>query len=205
MPEETSMKLYDMELSGNCYKVRLFLALIGRKYDTVPVNLKAGEQKRPEYLAVNPLGKVPALEDDGNVIRDSQAILVYLGRKYGGPKWWPEDAAGQGEIVQWLSFAANEMWHGCAIARAIPKFNRPGDHAAAQTQARAALAILEGRLSKNDWLALGRPTIADIACYPYAALVWEGGVPIDAYPAVRAWFKRIAALPGYIGMPGIGG
>lgn len=199
------MKLYDMELSGNCYKARLFLALIGRKYDRVPVNLKEGEHKKPAYLAINPLGKVPALDDDGTVIRDSQAILVYLARKYGGPKWWPEDAKGQGEIVQWLSFAANEMFHGCAIARAIPKFKRPGDHPAAQAQARAAMEILEGRLGRNDWLALGHPTIADIACYPYAALVWEGGVPLDAYPAVKAWFKRIKALPGYVAMPGIGG
>jgi glutathione S-transferase len=199
------MKLYDMELSGNCYKVRLLLALLGRKFDSVPMNLKAGEHKTPEYLAINPMGKVPALDDGGFVIRDSQAILVYLAGKYGAGKWWPDDANGQGEVMQWLSLSANEMINGCAIARAIPKFKRPGDLPAAQAIAKGALSILEGHLAKHDWLALGRPTIADIACYPYAALVWEGEVPLDPYPALRAWFKRIKALPGYVGMPGIDG
>lgn len=199
------MKLYDMALSGNCYKVRLMLALLGKDYTSAPINLRAGDNRTPEYLAMNPLGKIPVLDDDGFVIRDSQAILVYLARKYGGDDWWPEDAEGQGEVMQWLSLAANEMLNGCAVSRAIPKFNRPGDLPAAQAIARTALGILEGRLKDNDWLALGRPTIADVACYPYAALVWEGGVALDPYPAVRAWFKRIAALPGYVAMEGLGG
>ena len=197
------MKLYDMALSGNCYKVRLMLALLGLDYDSTPISLRAGENRTPEFLSMNPLGKIPVLDDDGFVIRDSQAILLYLAAKYGGPKWWPGEAAGQGEVMQWLSFAANEMWHGCAIARAIPKFNRQGDHAAAQAIARATLGILEGRLKGHDWLALGRPTIADVACYPYAALVWEGDVPLDPYAAVRTWFKRIRGLPGYVGMEGL--
>ena len=199
------MKLYDMELSGNCYKIRLFLSLLKRPYDNVPVNLREREQKKPEFLAINPLGKVPVLDDDGTVIRDSQAILVYLGRKYGGDTWWPDDAAGQAEVAQWLSFSANEMMNGCAVARAIPKFKRPGDLPATQALARTAMEALEARLADHEWLALDRPTIADVACYPYAALVWEGGVPLDPYPATRAWFKRIEALPGYVAMPGIGG
>ena len=198
------MKLYDMALSGNCYKVRLMLALLGLDYDSRPISLRAGENRTPEFLSMNPLGKIPVLDDDGFIIRDSQAILVYLAAKHGGLQWWPDDAAGQGEVTQWLSFAANEIWSGCAIARAIPKFNRQGDLAAAQAIARAALAILEGRLRDHDWLALGRPTIADIACYPYAALVWEGGVRLDPYAAIGAWFKRIRELPGYVGMAGLG-
>jgi glutathione S-transferase len=197
------MKLYDMALSGNCYKVRLMLALFGLDYVSTPINLRAGDNKTPEFLAMNPIGKIPVLDDDGFIIRDSQAILVYLAAKHGKAKWWPEDAADQGEVMQWLSFAANEMSNGCAVSRAIPKFKRQGDHAAAQAIAKAALGILEGWLKDHDWLALARPTIADIACYPYAALVWEGGVPLDPYAAIRAWFKRIRALPGYVGMEGL--
>lgn len=199
------MKLYDAVLSGNCHKVRLMLSMLGRDYETVPVDLTKREQKTPEFLALNPLGKVPVLDDGGVVIRDSQAILVYLAGTYGDTTWWPADARGQGEIVQWLAFAANEMWLGPAVARAIIKFKRDGDLATAQGHARDALSILEGRLKDHDWLALGRPTIADLACYPYAGLVWEGGVALDPYPALKAWFKRIEALPGYVAMEGLGG
>lgn len=198
------MKLYDAAASGNCHKVRLMLALLGRAYETVAVNLPDQEQKTPAYLAMNPLGQVPVLDDDGYVIRDSQAILVYLARKYGGDDWLPTDAADLGEVMQWLSFSANEMINGAAMARALVKFKRQGDLELAQTKARAALAILDGRLADNDWLALGRPTIADIACYPYAGLVWEGRIDIDAYPALKPWFARIEALPGYVGMDGLG-
>lgn len=199
------MKLYDMVLSGNCHKVRMMLSILGRDYEKVPVDLSKREQKTPQFLALNPLGKVPVLDDDGFVIRDSQAILVYLAGTYGDGTWWPGDARGQGEIVQWLAFAANEMFAGPAMARALIKFKREGDLAAAQGHARHALSILEGRLKDNDWLALGRPTIADLACYPYAALAWEGDVAPDPYPALKAWFARLEALPGYVAMEGLGG
>ena len=198
------MKLYDTVLSGNCHKVRLLLSILGRDYETVPVDLLAREQKTPEFLALNPLGKVPVLDDGGQVIWDSQAILVYLAGKYGGDAWWPGDPRSQGEIMQWLALAANEMWHGPAMARAIIKFKRDADLEVAQANARDVLGILEGRLGDHDWLALDRPTIADMACYPYAGLVWEGGVTLDPYPAVIAWLERVEALPGYAGMEGLG-
>ncbi len=197
------MKLYDMALSGNCYKVRLLLSMLGLDYESSPIVLKNMEHKTPAFLAMNPIGKIPVLDDGGYVIRDSQAILVYLAAKHGRRDLWPDDAAEQGQVMQWLSFAANEMSNGCAVSRAIPKFKRQGDHAAAQAIARTALGILDGRLKDHDWLALDRPTVADIACYPYASLVWEGGVSLEPYPAVRAWFKRMKALPGYVGMEGL--
>ena len=198
------MKLYDAAVSGNCYKVRLMLALLGLDCETVPVDLRAGQQKSPEHMARNPLGKVPVLEDDGTVIWDSQAILVYLARRQGATDWLPEDAAELAEVMQWLSFAANEMLNGPAIARALVKFNREGDRAGAQERARQALAVLEARLEGHDWLALDRPTLADIACFPYAGLVWEGEVSLEPYMALPAWFKRMEALPGYVGMEGLG-
>jgi len=199
------MKLYNAPASGNCHKVRLFLSILGLDYDIVPVNLAAGEQNTPEYLAMNPLHQVPVLDDDGHIVRDSQAILVYLARREGKDDWLPTDARGEGEVMQWLAFSANEMINGCAIARALVKFKREGDVPAAQQKAKAALAILEGRLADNDWLAVGRPTIADMACYPYAGLIWEGDIALDPYPNIRAWLARVEALPGYAGMPGLAG
>ena len=200
------MKLYDAPVSGNCYKARLMLALLGLDYESVPVNLAAGEQRSPEYLAVNPLGKIPGLDDGGYVVRDSQAILVYLARRTDSSgRWLPADAAGLGEVMQWLSFSANEMLHGPAFSRAMIKFKREGDLELAQQRARDALAILEGRLADHEWLARDHASVADVACYPYAGLAWEGEVSLDPYPAVRGWLKRVEALSGYVGMEGLGG
>ncbi len=194
------LKLYNVPLSGNCHKVRLMLSLLGVEYEKVPVDMANGAHKKPDYLAINPLGKVPAVDDNGTIIWDSQAILVYLARKYGSTDWYPDDAEGQAEVQKWLALAANEMFNGPAVARAIIIFNRDGDHAGAKAAAEATLGVLEGWLQEHEWLACGRPTIADIAVYPYAAMAWEGHVNMDAYPALNAWIKRVEALPGYEGM-----
>lgn len=195
------LKLYNVPLSGNCHKVRLMLSLLGVKHEVVPIDMAKGEHKTPEYLKINPLGKVPAIDDGGTVIWDSQAILVYLARKYGTKDWFPDDAAGMAEVVKWLAFATHEIWNGPAIARAIIKFNRPLDLPAAQKLANDALGIMDGWLKTHDWLACGRPTVADVACYPYASMAWEGQVDMSPYKALNAWIARVEALPGYVGMP----
>ncbi len=100
------MKLYDLEASGNCYKVRLFAALANIELEKVPVDFLSGAHKQPPLSDMNPLGQLPVLEDGAQVFRDSQAILVYLAGAYGGLAWWPAHPQGQAEIVQWLSFAA---------------------------------------------------------------------------------------------------
>lgn len=200
------MKLYDAPLSGNCHKVRLMLSLLGLDYEKVPVNLQKQDQKTPDHLARHPLGKVPALEEGGVTIWDSQAILVYLARKYDkGGTWLPTDPVGQAQVTQWLSIAVNEMFAGCALSRAIVKLGRAGDLNAAQTLARTVLKVLDEHLSGHDWLVGNGPTIADVAVYPYAGLVWEGKIELEPYKAVRAWLERIEALPGYVGMPGLAG
>ena len=125
------MKLHDIPLSGNAYKVRLFLSLIGQSAELVNVDLRSGVHKRPAFLAINPRGQVPALEDGDFGLGDSQAILVYLARRYAEPSWYPLDAEPQGRIAHWLSFAANEIQHGPAQARVIQLFKRPGDLGAA--------------------------------------------------------------------------
>lgn len=199
------MKLYDVELSGNCYKVRLFLALLGHPYERVPVDFMAGEHKSPGFLKLNPLGQIPVLDDDGVVLRDSQAILVYLARKIGGEAWLPTDAAGMAEVMQWLSTAANEIVHGPNAARLHQLFGIDTGVPVelVRERARRALDTLEQHLSQHTWLAQGRPTIADIACFPYVALAPQGGVPLESYPSVGAWIARVKGLPGFVGMPGI--
>jgi glutathione S-transferase len=198
------MKLYDMTLSGNCYKVRLFLGLIGQAAELVPVDLRNGEQRQPAFLAINPRGQVPFLEDGEVRMADSQAILVYLARRYADSSWYSDDAVTEARIVSWLSFAANEMQHGPATARVGRLFGRPIDEALANSRALAAMSLLEQQLAEHDWLAqTPTPTIADVAVYPYAALAGEGGIDLAPYPAVRAWCSRIGQLPGYLGMPGL--
>lgn len=197
------MKLYDLELSGNCYKVRLFLALLGQDYELVSVDFLGGEHKSPDYLARNPFGEIPVLVDGDLVLRDSQAILVYLARKHGGEDWLPGEPAGMAQVMEWLMVAENEVARGPNDARLHDKFGYELDLGLARTKAARLLDILDAHLSKNEWLALGRPTIADIACFPYVALGHEGGVPCDRHPSVAAWVGRVKALPGFVGMPAI--
>ena len=195
------IRLYDSKLSGNCHKVRLMLALLGLDYETKAVDMRAGEQRSPEFLKLNPLGQVPVLADDGVTLRDSQAILVYLALKYGEDHWFPRDPAGTGEVVQWLSYSANEVLHGLAVSRAIRVFKRDLDAELANARGRAVLEVLDAHLSRHDWLATGRVTIADVACYPYVAVAPEGGFDLGPYSAINAWLGRIARLPGFVAMP----
>lgn len=197
------MQLHDLTLSGNCDKVRLFAALTGQALSLQPVDFAAGEQRQPAFLALNPFGQMPVLVDGPRVLRDSQAILVYLARKHGDPAWLPEDPGGLAEVMQWLSTAANEVQHGPANARLVMKFGLPLDLDLAQRTAARVLGLLEAHLQRHAWLACGRPTIADCAVYPYCALAGEGGIDLAPYPALRAWFARIEALPGYRPMPGL--
>jgi glutathione S-transferase len=197
------MKLYDMELSGNCYKVRLMCALLGLQYESAAVDLWKGEHQSAAFLQLNPRGQVPVLEDEGARIWDSSAILLYLARQYGGERWLPLEAKAMAEVMQWLSVSQNEILYGLARARAAKKFNRPGDIEQCQSLGKQALEILDQHLSNKPWLAGEQATIADIACYPYVALAPEGGVSLENFPAIRLWLKQIQALPGYIGMPGI--
>ena len=125
------MKLYDFALSGNCQKIRMTLAMLGIDYETQTIDLLDKEQLSPEFLAINPFHKVPVIDDDGFLLRDSAAILIYLVRKYGRPEWYPDNPEAMAQIQQWLSFSVNEVFNGFAIARALVIFKREGDHAAA--------------------------------------------------------------------------
>lgn len=197
------MKLYDLSLSGNCYKVRLLAALAGIPLDIIAVDFMAGEHKKPPLIDLNPWGEIPILVDGEVVLRDSQAILVYLAAKYASEAWLPKDATGMATVVQWLSTAANEIQNGPGAARLVDKFGYDLDKADTLRRAARILPLIESHLAGHRWLALERPTIADCAVFPYVALAPEGGVELTDFPNIRQWIERIKALPGFVPMPGI--
>ena len=197
------MLLHDFELSGNCYKVRLFLNLLQLPHDILAVDLVNGAHKQPSFLELNPKGQVPVLQDGGWRIADSQAILVYLAKKYAPVEWYPQDPETAGEIQFWLATAANEIARGPADARLVKLFRAKIDYEAAASKAHAVLTVLEQHLKERLFLVGSRVTIADLAVFPYVALAGDGDIDLGGYPAIDTWIERIKALSGFIGMPGI--
>lgn len=197
------IELYEFPLSGNCHKVRLMLSLLGLDYRSIRVRGAEREHKQPGFLALNPFGQVPVLVDSGFPVRDSQTILVYLARRYGGPAWWPDAEQELAAVASWLFTAANEIARGPNAARLHRKFGQPLDYGTAVGVTEALMGIIDAHLQDRLWLALDRVSIADIACYPYLALAPEGGIDLGPFPAVRNWFTRLQHLPGYVAMPGL--
>lgn len=191
------LKLFNLPLSGNCYKVRLLLSMLGVKYEKIPVDLATGENQTPEFKQLNPRGQVPVLSDGDTVIWDSMAILVYLARRYGDEQWLPTDALAEARVMQWLAVSENELLTGLARARAARRFNRPYDPEQCRFDSVQGVGTMELRLSVADWLASDHPTISDLACYPYVNLADEAEFSLEPYPAVRAWLKRVEGLPGW--------
>jgi glutathione S-transferase len=201
--ERKMLTLYEFPMSGNCHKVRLLLSLLGLQYSSIVLDRESQEQKSPDFILKNPFGQVPVLQDDELVIRDSQAILVYLAKRYGDANWLPDDAAELAQVMGWLSTAANEVTRGPNALRLLHKFGRVINESEAQQITNSLLTLMQMRLSQHDWLALEHISIADIAMYPYIALAGEGGMQVDDYPSVTDWLSRIQALSGYVGMPGM--
>lgn len=197
------IKLYDVDLSGNCHKVRLMLSLLSIEFELRPVALFGGEGQTPEFLKLNPLGEVPVLVDENVILRDSQAILVYLARRYGNDNWLPIEAEAISHVMKWLFFAANYIRQGPEFARRYYKFNLKLDIELATERSYSVLKIVDDRLSQTPWLAGDCPTIADIACFPYIGLAPEGKIVLEPYHHVISWLKRIKQLPGYLAMPGL--
>ncbi|MBM3357375.1 MAG: glutathione S-transferase family protein [Betaproteobacteria bacterium] len=193
------MKLYMTEGSGNAYKVRLLLSMLDVPYEKAIVDFKSGEHKKEPFLKLNPRGQVPVVEDGGRTFWGSTACLAYVARKHGGEKWLPTEPTAMAEVMQWLEVAQNELHYGLQWARGVvTKIRAVGNLEEYSQYGRNGLALLEGRLAKNEWLALGRPTIADVACYPYVSVAPEGNFRLEDYPAVMAWVKRFGALPGWV-------
>lgn len=204
MPKPTlpdrPIRLHGMTLSGHSHRVRLFCALLGLPIEWIEVDVFKGEQRRPAFLALNPVGQVPVIEDGEVVVADSNAILVYLARRYGdASRWLPEDALGAAQVQRWLSLAAGELAHGPASARISCLVGREPTPAQLKT-AHRLLGVMEQALATRAFLVGEAPTLADVAMYSYTAHAPEGAVTLEPYPAVRAWLERFEALPGFVAM-----
>jgi glutathione S-transferase len=195
------IKFYRHALSGHCHRVELMLSLLKLPFAIIDVDLANGEHKAAPYLAVNPFGQVPAIDDNGLVLADSNAILMYLALRYGQDQaWLPCDPAGAAHVQRWLSVAAGELCYGPARARLITVFDAPFDPATTIAASHRLFGLLDAELANTSFLAADRPTLADVAMYAYTAHAPEGNVSLDAYPAIRAWLARIEALPDFVGM-----
>ena len=195
------IKFYSFALSGHSHRVDLMLNLLGLPHENITIDLMKGEQKTPEFLALNPFGTVPALEDDGVILGDSNAIILYLAKKYGGDKWLPEDPAQAAEVQGWLTVAASKIASGPASARLVTVFGASLDHEETKATANALFAVMDKALSDRRFLIGDQVTIADVAGYSYIAHAPEGGVSLDPYPNIRAWLGNIEALDGFVPMP----
>lgn len=196
--------LYGFSISTNTHRVRLLLKMLDLSFEERTINLITGEHRKPEFLALNPVGQVPVLEEDGKLLFDSHAILLYLAEKYGRAQWWPEDPFERALVTQWLFFDSNEINNGIGYARNHLAFGLPGDAAAAVSRAKAALGTLQRVLDGRTWLVLERPTLADIACAPLVTVASEASLTLEPHPAVSQWLERVARLPGYVPMPRFG-
>ena len=200
---DPAITLHGTRLSGHAHRVELLLRMLDLPF--VYRDAPAAVRATPGFLALNPLGQVPVLEDGGLVLADSNAILVYLARRYDpAGRWLPKSAEGASAVQRWLSIAAGEVSYGPAAARAIELWSmRPDvDAERAKATARRLLAFMEEHLAApRQFLAAGHATLADLACYSYVACAPEGGIALDPYPAVRGWLARIEALPHFEPMP----
>ncbi|WP_184359445.1 glutathione S-transferase [Rhizobium sp. BK602] len=191
------MKLYVHPLSGHAHRARLFISLIGLDADIIELDLAKGEHKTPAFLALNPFGQVPVLEDGGTVIADSTAILVYLAKAYAPKGWLPEDAAGAAGVQRWLSVASGEIAYGPCAARLVTVFGAKFDAEEVIARAHSILQRIDAELAGRQWIAADHPTIADVALYSYIARAPEGNVDRFRYHNVTAWLARIEALAGF--------
>lgn len=195
------LTLYNCGPSGNCYKARLLAALLHIDLSAVDVSLMKGEQRTPDYLAINPKGQVPALVDDDAKITltDSAAILIYLAGK---SSYWSAAVSEQALITNWLAFAGTTVAAGLGLARAILLFGIPGALGEAQKKGEMSLNIIEKHLAGREWLECNRPTIADVAIFVYVSEAPVGKVSLEPFENVRNWIDRVKALPGFVPMDG---
>ena len=206
------IELYNYELSGNCFKIRLLCSFLNIEYQSNNIEFYPSEEhKSDECLKINPLGQIPVISDDGFVLRDAQAILIYLSTKYDkSENWYPNnDPEKIGLISQWLAFADSITGSASAARLHDTFFYTNFDIEECRAAAHSQFRILDEHLYfqeqlNQSWICDGeKPTLADIACFPYVALSEEGGVSRISYPAIRRWLDRFKRLDGFIIMPGM--
>ena len=194
------MLLYNSQVSGNCYKVRLLLAHLGTEYERREVDV-VDRSNRAELLGeLNPALRVPTLVlDDGRALAESNAILWYLGRR---SPYVPEDPFDRAKLLQWMFFEQYSHEPNIAVVRfwvAVASVSVPQAEIEARRRAGyAALAAMEQELASRMFLVAERYTIADIALYAYTHVAGEGGFDLSGYPAIAAWLERVAGQPGHV-------
>jgi len=192
--------LYDYLDSGNGYKVRLLLALLGTPFRLIECDIMKGETRTPEFLAINPNGKIPALVlDDGTALSESGAMLFYLAD---GSDFLTDSRLARAQVLQWMFFEQYSHEPNIAVARFWKKHLEATPEIEAQLPAKmtggyAALDVMEKQLKQSAWLATGQSTIADLALYAYTHVADEGGFDLSGYPAVGRWVAQVRDLPGY--------
>ncbi|MEX3932078.1 glutathione S-transferase family protein [Paraburkholderia phymatum] len=195
------IRLYTTLLSGHGHRVKLFLTLLDLPFEVIELDMRAGDNREPEYLALNPFGQVPTIQDGDVTLFDSNAILVYLAKRYGDASWLPDDAIGAAAVQRWLSLAAGQIAYGPCAARLVTVFGAPLDHETAKGIAARLFDVIDRELATKPFAAGEHVTIADIAAHTYIAHAPEGGVSLEPYPNIRAWLRRVEALPRFVAMP----
>ncbi|WP_296989898.1 glutathione S-transferase family protein, partial [Thalassospira sp. UBA1131] len=196
------MILNDYLMSGNGYKVRLLLSMLGQPFEYVERDIMKGETHTPEYLEkVNPNGKIPALVlDDGRSLAESNAILIYLAE---GTNFIPEDDYDRADMMSWLFFEQYDHEPNVAVLISWYAIKGLPEHSdilgpMKQAGAKRALDLMEKRLSGHNWLVGDALTIADISLYAYTHRAELGKISLAPYPGIRAWLDRMTAVPGYV-------
>ena len=195
------LRLYDYLPSGNGYKVRLLLRRLGLPFELVELDVMKGETRTPEFLAMNPNGRIPALGlEDGPVLAESNAILFYLAE---GTPFLPSSRLGRAQALQWMFFEQYSHEPFIAMVALHRHLLPPGHPREAELprlleRGNAALAVMEGQLASRSFLVGESCSIADLALYAYTHVADEGGFDLSPYPAVRAWLARVAAEPGHV-------
>ena len=194
-----AIRIHRHPLSGHSHRVELFASLAGIAHDLIDVDLAAGAHKQADFLALNPFGQVPVIQDGDITLSDSNAILVYLARRY-APNWLGQNPVEEAEVQKFLSVAAGPIAFGPAAARLVTVFGATLDAEVAKAHAMNIFDKLEAHLDGRDFLVSNRPTIADIAIYSYTAHAPEGNVSLAAYPNIRRLLTNVEQLEGFVPM-----
>ncbi|EMH5178829.1 glutathione S-transferase family protein [Serratia marcescens] len=196
----STITLYGTPLSGHVHRVALLLRMLALPYEWVEAS--AAVRQSAAFRRLNPFGQIPVLQDGELTLADSNAILVYLVKRYAPDSHWlPEQPVAAAQVQAWLSKAAGEVRYGPASCRLIAQFAVPEDYQVARAISDRFLPQMEQHLSERTYLAGEQATIADLACYSYVAVAAEGGISLAPYPAIRRWVASIVALPGFFAMP----
>jgi len=190
------MRLYDYAPSPNCYKVRLLLAQLGKKYERVPVDIFGGDTLTDEYAQINPGRRVPVLEtDDGEYLVESGAILLHLAE---GTSLLPDDPIERAQVYRWLFFEQSSVYPTVGGLRFLVGTGRVDAGSAPKGPSVQALKVLEGRLSEDDFLVGDSYTLADLALFGYVHVADEGGIEMARFPAIQRWLDRVREQPRFM-------